>query len=697
MNVKASVERLADNMRRLIAAHPAVPARLREGMSLHEVLSSPAWAQSWAAGADELARLVLKRLLVRFGANAFEAEKGEAECARDGRITGAEWRAAMAVLRRSGVVFAVRKTWGERLFYIPVDMVPVWQRILLPARAQPLPSEAAGQVRREPYPPRLPLPLEMLCVWSHIRRKGVALTAKGAIARPAAARLAQESRLQAEELTALRLAYPQQDIVPPGAALALDLGLWTGVLRRGEKEIAAYGVLPAWMGRSMAEVNAAFYRMVMERYAAADPQLHLAASAAMALRTEVWYEDGALASCGIDREAAHNWVRLLAAFGWAERGVWQDRGCFRLSPDLAGLAGTSGGEPEEEGCGIVPAKIEEGCRDEIRPAAEEDACYIIQPDGEIWVPPQTRLTERWFLEEIAERVTADRMFVYRLSRSSCAGGFAQGRSEAAVRARLEQGSGAPLPEPVAEALTGWFRSFGRVRIVEHAVLLCADSAEIAERLLEDEELAACFSERIGERYFLADGRKLAALKKRLAYLGYDAPVSQGSSGAVSSGAGESGTGTNASDAEAQGGEAAWIWRPHGQLAVFRPDDEADTKEAIFPGLAKVPSAWLTRPGDYHPATRRQLISQAIAWKAAVRIGCEAGGRPVCPAIHQRARGAVGGARVLEAGCNCNGAGKLLRFARTDHAGGGGSIAASDRAAAHGRLCMIIPARKQAGH
>jgi len=607
MKVEASVAALPDNIRRLVSSHPSVSARLREGEPLHKVLSSPAWAASWAAQADDLALLALKGLLLRYGANAFEAEKGEAEAVAKRDMTGAEWRAAAAFLRRCGVIFAVRKTWGQRLYYIPSDMVPVWQRILMPVRARPLPPESWGEVRRAWDPSRLAFPLEMLCVWSRIRQKPVSLTAKGAIAKPAAARLAQEVRLQPEELAPLGLVYPQREWVTPGVALALDLGLATGVLRMEGKEICASpdGLSP-WMGESMTAVNAAFYRLVMERYASADPGLHLAASAVTALETDAWYEDEALAACGIRREAAQNWLRLLAAFGWAERGEWRGRGVFRLMPDLAGLAesegrfGPSGSGPGEDGlCGI-------------RPEPEDERC-IIQPDGEIWVPPQVSLAERWFLEDIAERVTADRMFVYRLTRPSCAGAFARGRSEAEVRKKLEQCAGAPLPEPVSEAIAGWFRSFGRVRLVENAVLLRAENEETARRLLEDEDLASCLAERIGERDFLVKGAKLGALKKRLAYLGYEAAVTRAGGAAASADAGTE-------DTSAKPGEAAWIWSADRQLSILRPDDETDSREALFPGISRIPSAWLTRPCDYHPATRRKLMGLAIAWKAAVRVG-----------------------------------------------------------------------------
>ncbi len=590
MNVRDSAARLPESLRKIVAAQPSVAARLRGGMPLHEVLSSPEWAAEWVRDADPLHLSVLSRLLRRFGSHAFEEEKGEAEIRRGGQVTGAEWRAAAARLRSCGILYAVRKTWGERLYYIPADMIPVWQRILLPTHATPLRTDESGRVELLPGPQRLPLPLEMLGVWSSIRRSGAALTAKGAVSKPAAARLSAETRLTPEELAPLRLVYPQQDALSPGAALALDLGLCTGVLRKREKAVSVSpDGLPAWMTGSLRTVNAEFWRLVVLRYASADPRMHLAASAMASCVAETWYREQDIAAIGIGLDAVEAWLQVLEAFGWAQRGRLQQNGCFRLSADLGGLAGGTGLEPEEE-----------------------TESFFIQPDGEIMVPPHVGLADRWFLEEISERITADRLFIYRLTRKSCARACESGIQEQEVRRFLEQGSGAPLPETVSEALTDWFRFLGRTRIEADAVLLRTDGGETAGRLLEDAETADCLLERIGERDFIVDREKLKRLRKRLEHLGY-APLACHSDH----------TGSDPTDENAAAGaEQEWICASHLKLSIFRPDPSALTREELFPGQSEIPAAWLTRPGTYHASTRRELIQQAIGWRAAVQIGEE---------------------------------------------------------------------------
>lgn len=60
MNVRRSVERLPEAMKRLIASDPAVKARLEPGMELADALSDPEWAEAWlhrCRDADQIAVL----------------------------------------------------------------------------------------------------------------------------------------------------------------------------------------------------------------------------------------------------------------------------------------------------------------------------------------------------------------------------------------------------------------------------------------------------------------------------------------------------------------------------------------------------------------------------------------------------------------------------------------------------------------
>ncbi|WP_276352929.1 helicase-associated domain-containing protein [Cohnella caldifontis] len=594
---------LPESVRRRILSDPAVRDRVSGGMELPDVLSSPEWAAEWASRADRLRKEALRRILLVYGATAFEEEKSEEEALRDGRWTGAEWRVALAGLRLTGILYAIRKTWGDRLYFVPADMAAVWQRLLLPAFADPLDESEARETAAAAAPFRLPLSLELLSAWSAIRRAGLPLTSKGAVSKPSAARLVSAMRLTAEELEPLGLAYPYRDQLPVHAALALDLGLCTGVLRKRDREISVSAAgAEAWMARSAQSADAELYRMAMLRYAVPDPGRHLAAAAVCACRAFEWYRDRDFLRIGIAPSAWEVWMNLLVSFGWAERGTFRGEAVFRLLAEL-GDART----PEDR-----ESRTEEGF-------AERFERFLVQPDGEIFVPPGVGLAERWQLEAVSERVTADRMFVYRLTAATVRRAYDSGWREGELRRFLERGSGAALPGPVEEALRDWFRALGKVRVVD-AMLLRTEDAGTAERLLQDEEAAGWLLERVGDRDFIVDPAHAKELVARLEKIGFP-PAPDRAEGSEPGAGGET-------EADAGTSDPGWIYT--GSVpSLYRQDGTLETAGRLFPGLSDVPPGWLRQTGSYHSTTRRELVRRALDWRAALQVG-EDGGRLFVP-------------------------------------------------------------------
>lgn len=51
-----------------------------------------------------------------------------------GELTGIEIKAAVIGLRKKGVLFSLRKLWGEILYVLPRDSAAQWHRVLLSCR-----------------------------------------------------------------------------------------------------------------------------------------------------------------------------------------------------------------------------------------------------------------------------------------------------------------------------------------------------------------------------------------------------------------------------------------------------------------------------------------------------------------------------------------------------------------------------------
>lgn len=603
MNVKESVLRLPESLVRLIASSPSVAPLLAQGMSLEDALRSPAWADNVLANADESLASLLRALLRRFAAAPFEPEQA-VKALSDAGFTGAEARVGLARLRREGAVFAVRKAWGDQLLYVPVDAVPLWQRRLLPIDAEAARASGRPVADRTERGVRLPLSIELLLAWHALLDRPIAFTAKGALNRAAVAKLAQRLRLTPEELAPLAFAYPDAEHLPRHAAFALDIGLGVGALARTDEDIRLGGDgLRAWLAQSVRQADARLHELLAQRYASADPQLHLAASAIASLPAERWLRAEALAPLA-SADKADAWLRVLESCGWAERGLAEGAAVFRLT---AAFPSETGEDSAEQAGGEGP--------------------LFVQPDGEILVTPDVGLAARWTLETAAERVAADTLFVYRLTRAACARAYDAGYGLPELTAFLEARSGGALPEQVAEALNDWYERLGRTRLAE-ATLLRVSSPELAAKLREDAELSALGLEPVGDRDFVVDGAARKAIEARLAKLGYPpakphVPAQEPHAKPQAEGA--------VSPAD---GPDGWIYRPH-SLRHYEPDRAIPNLETLFPGVLDIPSAWLREPKAYHASTREAIVRRAIDWQAAVLVREPGGTRQFVPSGFER--------------------------------------------------------------
>jgi hypothetical protein len=522
-------------------------------------------------------RWVLRGILPRFGDWPFAEEELSGLCA-EGPWTGAEIRLALRRLVRDGVLVEWRPAWGDLKWRLPAAAAVRWYRVLFPLRPDPLPETEEHAVRRDTAAHRLPLSLELLLVWADLeRRGGLPLTRRGGPHRTAAARLAAEMRLKAEELAGLPfppdasegLAEERNEVgftrdggaaehggLPPQLALALDLGQRCRALKREPERIAVDPAgLADWLGRRRSEADDALHSLLLEHYASRNPALLFAACTLRQFPSGRWFRVADAVRAGADADTLEAWMAYMVSFGWLERGRWRDERVFRWK------------KPPEE-------------------ADRPSRALRVLPDLEVWALPEAGLRCRYELERIAERTSADEVFVYRLTQSACARAQASGLGREAVVTFLERESGNPLAASVQAALADWFAgpaagtSEGPPPENRRAGLQDTVTGGNPDRGAVDGEA--------GQRP--APDRGMA----------YPAPAGKG----------------GFEDRPAAARESAVPASASGNPGPSGPDDES---EELFPGLKAVPPTWLHAMRRYHPSTAGLLVRQALAWRTGLRL------------------------------------------------------------------------------
>lgn len=122
--------------------------------------------------------------------------------------------------------------------------------------------------------------------------------------------------------------------------------------------------------------------------------------------------------------------------------------------------------------------------------SETEPCgFYMQPDFEMLVPPEAGPDVIWMLEQCAERVTRDRMSIYRLTRERFISALARGYELHEVMEFLDQYALTGIPENVRIALADWGKETGatpltveRNREVVEASTGSADDPKLLEKI-----------------------------------------------------------------------------------------------------------------------------------------------------------------------------------------------------------------------
>lgn len=568
---------------------------------------------SWpeAYNLSDLDRVTLLLVVQNFAAQPFKLEQLERLSLSGREVSGAELRAGLASLRKKSLVSAVRKAWGERLYYLTGKVLTELQDGML----GPL-QQADGKVRVEREGgDGAEMDLFRILVWTG--KQGLPLTAKGTIHQKVLNKLTGLISLSADDMKYIQLHYPHPEAYSAEIAVVLDLLLSFGLLmRRGRIELNEE-TLTKWLNRSRAGMRTAIYEQVLSRYLPADPvvQQWVYSLHSRAIEEGHWYRctdvltwlqshqliKGELTED--QRNFMSGWLDFLCGVGFVDLGIsgeGQER-AFRWRTKL------------------VPFKIS----DEDSDSSGASGKFFVQPDMEVLVPADVPYTVRWELELCLESRTYDVMSVYRLSRHAAIEALEHGRLPSDILSLLETHAESGIPDNVRAALEQWARELGRTSLEERILLRCSDAGTadiIATHFGSKSEL-----ERIGPLDFLVLHQNIADIRTALEQL----ELIPRKSGAKS-----------ADDmlypklkqidmleAEASTNQATEFqgWIMGGTpLHIYEQDHDVPSIEELFPGLEEVPTAWYKELRAYHSSTAKALIQQAITWrtKIALHLGGE---------------------------------------------------------------------------
>ncbi|WP_106768197.1 helicase-associated domain-containing protein [Paenibacillus faecalis] len=558
---------------------------------------------------------VLKQIWTAFSGQAFDEEKLLSMDIPP--LSGAEVLAAFLDLRQNGWIRAVKKAWGERLYFIPSDkLLDVQSAFFIPSSAQEKVSALSMVVEAKPG-----LALELFNTLVYVaKNSGLPLTAKGTVHKKHIQKLNEQEGLSAADITAIGLQYAHSDVYPPKVAVLLDLLLSLGLLsKESHAFVLRENILREWLGLSRERMNHLLFQSIMERYGQANPEhQHFRQMLChSAFGENIWYDVDRLldemTAAGILKHEhrseqnvkAEGWLRFLAAAGWVDVGTGQDEHLlFRWK---------------------IPAeRLMQGAHDDT--PAPASAYLFIQPDYEVMVPPDTPFSVRWSLALCSERVLDDHMSVYRLTKGAVALASDLGMNPDQVIEFITDQAISGMPDNVAAALTQWGREVGRTSFAELTVLQC-ETAEEGDQIASHPKLTE-WIHRLGPLHFAIKPQHMTEIRKILTVAGLPPKRVVGDFEQIAGGHERV-----EEQHDKETGDKTCLYKgnyDHFKFSglvysgrnehYFEPDLEIPDKQNLFPGLAKVPVMWTRDWRSYHGTTTKQIMEQALEWQVKVELG-----------------------------------------------------------------------------
>ncbi len=139
---------------------------------------------------------------------------------------------------------------------------------------------------------------------------------------------------------------------------------------------------------------------------------------------------------------------------------------------------------------------------------------VIQPTGEVLVPPDASYADRWIVDSLATPVKWDRVAVYHIDRESVASAVERGIVADQYIKLWKTVSRTVMPSNIESNIRDWYRALSRHRLVRATLIHSSDASESsqAEQILEKSE---AFLERLSPQDLIIADSRVDAVKKSL--------------------------------------------------------------------------------------------------------------------------------------------------------------------------------------
>lgn len=573
--------------------------RMREeGYSPAEILAASSYYDEFHKALPGLAAGILRLLILRFAGKPCDWSIFR-KAALEAGYSGAELAITAVMLRRGGFLYKLVSPVTSPVYVIPEELVLWWHGVFCPPNLESETADGENEIEVLPGPSRGAAHAFFLLL-AYLRLNKVSYTQTDTLSKRHRKSMGeilrgyksgggwQNDHFLQEELVFLKV-EDQEDLekqVERQIQLAQRLGLAVktggGLLQLNEERVEAWLKLPVqamntilyhgWISFGYPEEPSLFHGAVhLEKYG--DGLWHSLPNW-MSNMEKYSIIDGNQGE--MELRFLSGWLAPLFRCGYMDLGYngLENRLYFRWKTDLLG-----------KGSDRAVSSYPEG----------EDQGWYIQPDFEVLVPPGVSYYHLWRLHALAEKVRADEVCVYRLSRVRWIEAIKEGLDAERGLKFLAEHSLYGVPDNVETALREW----GKNIVYGSPGSPGQDSSQ--------ESRNASFPDESDPGFCAGDSRNFPAGAQ-------DEQISND---------------CMRDDIDrwlrlaSEGAEVEEVWGGTVDGRVAGVDE-------LFPGWRDIPAAWTQSFRSYHASTRKEIVRRAVEWQTFLTMRTLSGERRVLP-------------------------------------------------------------------
>lgn len=413
---------------------------------------------------------ILRRIYACFAGQSFD-DASLMKLRMEG-YTGAEHLLSFLILREKGYIKAVMNTWGERLYYIPVDHLAVLHQMLYTHQHIEIKEEVLLMKEAKPG-----LALDVFHALVFIATEQLPLTSKGTVHKKSIQKITDRINIQNEDLKGLTLHASNVEDVPLHINLILDLLHDLQLVMREPRQIVLRKkALYTWLNRNTEHMTSILLKIVIERYGSEDSKMqHLWCSICQPpFVSGQWIEMELLLEWMVQQQMvepsqlhemrirANAWLYAFAGFGWMDVGMLPDhRNCFRwrISADEVRNAGV----------------LDKGCLTSLPDMSTSK--FYVQPDFDIIVLPDVPYLLRWRLMMLTDIHKSDRTSIYRLTKASILQAVRKGIGVNEIISFMVEHAEGGVPEHISLTIRQWAKNANDGEVLDRE---CIDNKWIVQ-------------------------------------------------------------------------------------------------------------------------------------------------------------------------------------------------------------------------